>query len=180
MAITMGQLSRCCAVGLASLALTVFSAVPTYANYYSIGTFNNGNGYGGGYVQADIEFTYAPDCSVGGHTNETLWATTDSSPSYWAEIGWTHGYHGSCGFYIYDAYNNTVNGYMDFNLGNPPPIGTYHSFEVQTVSGSEYDMYLDNVQLGADINGHPWTTYVDVGLEQTAASGTGVNSTNFD
>ena len=138
------------------------------ANYYSIGSTST-SGAGGGYAQALIEDMYAPDCPSGGHTNQTLWTSTDNGAG-WAEIGWARGFEGSCSLLYYWAYDNPADGYHEFSISTAS-IGSYHNFEVQEVYVGEYDVYRDGAKMGAVVGAQPWTIWVEVGLEQTAAPG---------
>jgi hypothetical protein len=159
---------------LASVALLVaacwLSATSALANQYAIGYINNGNSYGGGYIEIYIQSMYTPDCGSGGHINNTDWVYTNSSLNYWTEVGYTYGYHGSCQLTYYWARDNAVNGYADYNLNRIGSIGTLHLFEGQEVVNGEYDVYVDNSKVGADVNGYPWTKEVDTGLEYTSTS----------
>lgn len=160
-------------------------------NCYARGYINTGSSYGGGYVQMAIRQLTTPDWPnpVQGHINQTIWVTTDNTTRfslnpYWAEIGYTYGYHGtlssdSTGMTYYWARWNPVNGYADFSLGRIDAIGTIHEFEVQQVFNGEYDVYLDSVNVGSDVNGGNWTLEVDTGLEYTDTAGT-IQQTNFD
>lgn len=160
-------------------------------NCYARGYINTGSSYGGGYVQIAIRQLTTPDWPnpAQGHINQTIWATTDntsrySAIPYWAEIGYTYGYHGTLsgdptGMTYYWARSNPVNGYADWSLGRIDAIGTTHEFEVQQVFNGQYDVYLDSVDIGSDVNGGNWTLEVDTGLEYTDTAGT-IQQTNFD
>lgn len=184
--------------GAVLIVLLVLSAAAGTAQAASCGNCyargyitNTGSSYGGGYVQIAIRQLTTPDWPnpVQGHINQTIWVTTDnttrySATPYWAEIGYTYGYHGTLssdptGMTYYWARNNPVNGYADFSLGRIDAVGTTHEFEAQQVFNGEYDVYLDGVDIGSDVNGGNWTLEVDTGLEYTDTAGT-IQQTNFD
>lgn len=183
------------AIVLVLAAILVVTAQPStvYAafcgNCYARGYINTGSQYGGGYVQITIRQLTTPDWQSGGHINQTIWVTTDntdrfSASPYWAEIGYTYGYHGTLsddptGMTYYWARDNPVNGYGDWSLNRIDGLGTVHEFEAQQVFNGEYDVYLDSTNLGSDVNGGEWTKEVDTGLEYTDTAGT-IQQTNFD
>jgi hypothetical protein len=172
---------RAAAVILAALAVLISNSNAVALgshNYYAIGTFNNGNQYGGGYVQIKITNLYAGDCSSGGHTNQTIWVHTDNSSAYWVEVGYTYGFEGSCSETYYWAYQNTT-AYNEYSLNRIDPIGTTHQFEGQEVYVGEYDVYIDNNKVGSDVGGNPWTQSVETGLEYTSYNSS-LDSTPFD
>lgn len=168
-------------IALSTVLLSLFLlTMNAWANYYAIGTFQNGNSYGGGSVSIQIESLYAPDCSYGGHTNQTIWVGTDNTTGYyWAEIGYTYGYHGSCSETYYWARNNPQYGYQDYSLRYLNSIGSTHYFEAQEVYVGEYDVYLDWNKVGADVGANPWTKGVQTGLEYTDP-GSSLSATHFD
>ncbi len=94
------------------LILALFFSTTAFANYYAIGMFSSSTAYGGGTVNFDIESLSASDCSGGGHTNQTIGVgTNNTTGGYWAEVGYTYGYHGSCVLTYYWARNNPTYGY---------------------------------------------------------------------
>ena len=151
----------------------VMAMIPSTAraNYYSVGDTTTA-GAGGGYAQALIEDMSAPDCASGGHTNQTLWTSTDNGNG-WVEIGWTRGFEGSCNLIYYIAWDNPADGYHEAPISGAA-TGVYTTFEGQEVYSGEYDLYMNGVKYGGIVGAQPWTTWVEVGLEQTAAPGTTV------
>lgn len=163
-----------------ALIPAILFSTSALANDYAIGTFQPGGSYGGSAVSIQIENLYAPDCSYGGHTNQTIWVGTDNTTgAYWAEIGYTYGYHGSCGLTYYWARNNPKYGYQDYSLHSIGSIGSSHAFESQEVYVGEYDVYLDYTKVGADVGANPWTKGIQTGLEYTDPGST-LSTTHFD
>jgi hypothetical protein len=143
--------------------------------------FSSSTAYGGGAVNFDIESLSASDCSEGGHTNQTIWVgTNNTTGGYWAEVGYTYGYHGSCVLEYYWARNNPTYGYQDYPLHYIDGIGTTHNFEAQEVYNGEYDVYIDWTKVGADVGAYPWTKGVQTGLEYTDPSGSPISTVHFD
>src|SRR5712664_831408 len=152
-------------LGLATTAAVAVSCGSCKARGY----INTGSQYGGGYVQITIRQLTTPDWPnpVQGHINQTIWVTTDNTDRFsfntmWAEIGYTYGYHGTLsgdptGMTYYWARKNPVNGYGDWNLNRIDGLGTIHEFEAQQVFNGEYDVYLDSINVGSDVNGGNWT-----------------------
>ena len=115
------------AILLASLAPMTVNAL-SCGNCYARGYINTGSSYGGGYVQIAIRQLTTPDWPnpAQGHINQTIWATTDNTSRYsvvpyWAEIGYTYGYHGTLsgdptGMTYYWARNNPTDGCADWRL----------------------------------------------------------------
>lgn len=114
------------------------SGIPCYAR----GTFHNGDGYGGGYVQVEGEDTTA---SGNAWVNETLWVTTNgTSENYWGEIGYSDNNllcRGARRWYI--TYVNPSSQAQKCISGSVT-AGTWYQLEVQQTSSSAYGIYLNN------------------------------------
>ncbi len=148
--------------------------------YYAEGYIQDGNSYGGGYVQITIQSLSTPDCASGGHINNTIWVYAESVTLYWMEVGYTYGFESRCILTYYWARNDPVAGYAQRSLERIDPIGTVHEFEGQEVFVGEYDVYIDNVQVASDVNLNPWTIRVETGLEYYRVDSVVGQTVNYD
>lgn len=155
----------------------------TLTRCYAIGRALTTGNWGGGY--ATWPLVYYPDPTTppaanGGHTNHTLWVSTDNvTSSAWIEVGYVNGYMGYSanphGHYRQFYWAEQVQG-GNYDEGvvtavMPGTEGTRYAFEVQEEAWNNYKAYVgvypNLTQIHSSDNHHQWTKSIDVGLETT-------------
>ena len=115
----------------------------------------------------------ATDWAGGGHTNTTVWLTTnDASGNQWVEVGVTDGYRGENTYTFYSAHRywtGTMYKYQDVKIGKAANLGTVVQFKVYW-NGSNFrgDVIDPNGSAGIGWSGNalPASAYV-IGAEYT-------------
>lgn len=138
---------------------------------YAVGISETTDEWGGGYAAWKMRKYPAPkDVSSSGHTNHTLWASTDNKNiiGAWLEVGYTKGFEGANIETYYWARQDKNGNYSHARVTSltPGAEGTNHTYEVQAYSPTNYKGYIDFTEV-VSVNQSGWTKMVEVGLETT-------------
>ncbi len=143
-------------------------------HYYNRGFTFMYNMYGG-HARATEQNYYASDWPSTGFVDQTLWVNSGSwlSDSYWAEIGFGHGWEGQNIKYFYYARVNPSFPYAEFKLAKSPGgAGTLHTYEIIIGSNGAWNSKIDGASYAYTSGFENYSQWIGFGGEATSSFST--------
>jgi len=142
-------------------------------HYYNFGETHGYTTYGG-HTKSTEQNYFAPDWASWGFVDQTLWVTSGvQTSSYWAEIGFGHGWEGQNIKYFYYARANPSLPYAEFKLNKTPGgAGTWHTYEIIISSNGVFTSKIDGTTYYTTAGFDNYSQKIQFGGEITSGSAT--------